>query len=95
MQKLNGHKDRGTFLWAQNLKAGRKKTKLFELSSEKLSGRRVPEAGSHGGEADDEEEEDEEEEEDAGDGVHDGGSGGIGDWLEKIISCYLNHDVDM
>ena len=44
-----------------------------------MSGRRVPEAGSHGGEADDEEEEDEEEEEDAGDGVHDGGSGGIGD----------------
>ena len=61
------------------MKAGRKKPKLFELSSEKLSGRRVPEAGSHGCEADDEEEEDEEEEEDAGDGVHNGGSGGIGD----------------
>ena len=55
----------------------------------------APEAGSHGSEADDEEEEHEEEEEDAGDGVHDGGSGGIGDWLEKIISCYSNHDVDM
>ena len=39
----------------------------------------APEAGSHGCEADDEEEEDEEEEEDAGDGVHDSGSGGVGD----------------
>ena len=39
----------------------------------------APEAGSHGCEADDKEEEDEEEEEDAGDGVHDSGSGGVGD----------------
>jgi len=44
-----------------------------------LQALRTAEAGSHGSEADDEEEEDEEEEEDAGDGVHDGGSGGVGD----------------
>ena len=41
----------------------------------------LPEAGSHGSEPDDEEEENEEEEKDAGDGIDDCGSRGVGDWL--------------
>ena len=61
-------------LWMICMDQGQKLLNNWQLKA-------LPEAGSHGSEPDDEEEENEEEEKDAGDGIDDRGSRGVGDWL--------------